>query len=89
MEFLSPVEHIVLTFVMLNICMHHTPVNLQYSSCKHAFSNIAEKLWILIRWLRQKPADLDLQCFQKIINSRSALQGIKTFIDILFLYYLR
>ena len=41
---LSPVEHMVLTFVMLNICMHHTRVNLLYSSncCKHAFSNIAE-----------------------------------------------
>ena len=22
-------------------------------------------VWILIRWLRQKPADLDLQCFEK------------------------
>ena len=22
-------------------------------------------MWILIRWLRQKPADLDLQCFEK------------------------
>ena len=21
-------------------------------------------MWILIRWLRQKPADLDLQCFK-------------------------
>ena len=28
--------------------------------------------WILIRWLRQKPADLDLQCFQKGIRSGSA-----------------
>ena len=26
-------------------------------------------MWIMIRWLRQKPADLDLQCFKnKNIN---------------------
>ena len=24
-----------------------------------------EKLWILISWLHQKPADLDLHCFRK------------------------
>ena len=27
-------------------------------------------MWILIRWLRQKPADKDLQCFKKKNNSR-------------------
>ena len=25
-------------------------------------------VWILIRWFCQKPADRDLQCFQKRIN---------------------
>ena len=30
--------------------------------------------WILIRWLHQKPAILDLQCFQKRINPVSAGQ---------------
>ena len=33
-------------------------------------------MWILIRWLRQKPADLDLQCFQNRINLDSAGQGL-------------
>ena len=36
-------------------------------------------VWILIRWLRwphQKPADLDLQCFQRKIKLGSALQGL-------------
>ena len=33
-------------------------------------------MWILIRWLRQKPADLDLQCFQKTINPGSVEQGL-------------
>ena len=27
-----------------------------------------EKVWILISWLHQKPADLDLHCFQKSIK---------------------
>ena len=31
--------------------------------------SIREKRWILSRWLRQKPVDLDLQCFQKRITS--------------------
>ena len=30
-------------------------------------------VWILIRWLHQKPADLDLNCFQKKDKSRSTL----------------
>ena len=29
-------------------------------------------MWSLVRQLRQKPADLDLQCFQKRINPGSA-----------------
>ena len=33
-------------------------------------------MWILIRWLCQKPADLDLQCLQKRINPVSAGQGL-------------
>ena len=32
-------------------------------------------MWILIRWLHQKPADWDLQCFYKRINLVSAGQG--------------
>ena len=30
------------------------------------FQSMRKTVWILIRWLRQKPADLDLQCFQNI-----------------------
>ena len=32
-------------------------------------------MWILIKWLRQKSADLDLHCFQNRINQSSAAQG--------------
>ena len=32
-------------------------------------------VWILIRWLHQKAADLDLQCFLKIKRGCSALSG--------------
>ena len=33
-------------------------------------------MWILIRWLRKKPADLDLHCFKKnSINPGSTEQG--------------
>ena len=31
---------------------------------------------ILIRWPRQKPADLDLRCFLKLIYIDSAEQGL-------------
>ena len=34
-------------------------------------------MWILIRWLRQKPADLDLQCFKKRIKPDSAGQWLQ------------
>ena len=33
-------------------------------------------VWILIRWLHQKSADLDLQCFLNRIKLGSALQGL-------------
>ena len=46
------------------------------------FQSEWKTVWILIRWLRQKPADLDLQCFQKRINPHSAGQGL---IDMKFL----
>ena len=32
-------------------------------------------VWNLIRWLRQKQADIDLPCFQKRINQGTAGQG--------------
>ena len=63
-----------LTIVMLSDFMCYTedlpnfyPVYLQHCSCKHVFSEW-KTVWILIRWLHQKPADLDPQCFQKRIN---------------------
>ena len=34
-------------------------------------------MWILIRWLRQNPADADPQCFQKTINLGLALYRVK------------
>ena len=39
-------------------------------------------MWVLIRWLRQKPADLDLQCFQKRINEGLAGQGLTLELEI-------
>ena len=33
-------------------------------------------LWVSIRWLHQKSADLNLQCFQKRIHLDSAGQGL-------------
>ena len=37
---------------------------MKHSNYKHIFSEW-KTVWILIRWLHQKPADLDLQCFKK------------------------
>ena len=34
-------------------------------------------MWILISWLPQKPADLDLHYFHTMINMDSAGQGLK------------
>ena len=36
------------------------------------FLSEMKTVWILIRWLHQKPSDLDLHCFQNKINSGSA-----------------
>ena len=41
------------------------------------FQSEWKTVWILIIWLHQKPADLDLQCFQKRINHGSAGQSVK------------
>ena len=39
------------------------------------FQSEWKTVWILIRWLHEKPADLDLQYFQNRINLGSAGQG--------------
>ena len=58
--------------------MYYTPpqflswINLLHNPEIKAF--IAATVWILIRQLHLKPADLDLQCFQKRINLGSAGQ---------------
>ena len=38
--------------------------------------NAKKTLWILIRWLRLKPADKDLQCSENRIYPGSARQGL-------------
>ena len=38
-------------------------------------------MWILIRWLCQKPADLDLQGFLKLIYQIQQDKGLFTFTD--------
>ena len=40
-------------------------------------------MWILIRWLHQKPADQDLQCFHNGINLCSAGQGLNSRVKLL------
>ena len=47
---------------------------------------MCKTVWILIRWLLQKPADLDLHCFQKWIGLGSALQRLTLFTHISFSY---
>ena len=65
---------VIITFVMLNIlCTTLLPnfilFNPQHSTSLY-FRSEWKSVWILVRWLHQKPADLDLQCykFQKRIN---------------------
>ena len=41
------------------------------------FQSIWKTVWIQIRWLHQKPSDLDLQCFQKWTNLGSAGKWLK------------
>ena len=56
-----------LTLVMLNyIFMYYTPP--QFLPCPVVSMYFQSKwgtVWILIRWLCQKSADVDLHCFQK------------------------
>ena len=47
------------------------------------FQSQWKTVWILIRWLLQKPSDLDLQCFQKRINLGSTGQGLR-YINVCF-----
>ena len=59
------------THVRLNIlCTTLLPVVSMHSQSEW------KTVWILIRWLHQKPADLDLQCFQKRINPGSGGQEL-------------
>ena len=44
------------------------------------FQSEWKTVWILIRGLPQKPADLDLQCFQKRINPDSAGQVLMRYL---------
>ena len=37
----------------------------------------SQTVLMMIRWHHQKPAHLDLQCYQKWINPVSAIQGLK------------
>ena len=47
--------------MLISFTFYTPSVYLQHSSC---FRSEWETVWILIRWLCEKPADLDLQCFQ-------------------------
>ena len=41
------------------------------------FQSEWKTVWILIRWFRQKPADLDQHCLRKTINLGSTGQGLR------------
>ena len=53
------------------------PVNQQLSSCIHVFSINGKTATILISWLHNKPADLDLHCFLRWVNLLSVEQELK------------
>ena len=58
---------------MRNIFTYFTPPIFILLTCSIPvtsmnFRSERKTVWILIRWLHQKPADLDLQCFHKGIN---------------------
>ena len=60
------VRNVILS--MLNSIMHYTPTNFITLTCYiQVISLYVQTEWkivcILVRWFRQKPADLDLQCF--------------------------
>ena len=50
-------------FIPANM-QHSDSCNMQPSSCKYTLTE-HKTVWILIRWLNQKSADLDVQCFQE------------------------
>ena len=72
------IDELDITHVMLLHKLLHNfyPVNLQHFSFKHVFSTRVETVWILIRWLHQKPSDLDPHGFQIRINLGSLRQGL-------------
>ena len=62
----------MLTLIMLDIFMYYTPphfffrINLQDSIYKHVFTDSVEPDQLA----SEKPADLDLRCFQNMIYAR-------------------
>ena len=50
--------------------------NTQVSSCKYTLTE-HKTVWILIRWLNQKSADLDAQCFQETEKCWFSKTGVK------------
>ena len=58
--------------------LHSSPIFiLQHSSCKHVFSNRVENTVDPDQMaISQKPTDLDLQWFQRWINTISTGQGL-------------
>ena len=90
--FCHAVDQIVFNHSHAKYFMYYNiyPVNLQYSNYKHVFSIRVKKLWILIRWLHQKSADLDLHCFQKQMDLGSAgqLSGRALPFQFFLLYFL-
>ena len=66
----------LIVIFMLSIYMYDSPTNFYCVNLEAFFSIRVETVWILVRWLHQKPADLDLQCFKKRINLGSVGQAI-------------
>ena len=75
--FLSKIGKMSQNFSSAAVVIGALRVNLQHGPVVSMHLHAEWKtVLIQISWLHQKPADLDLQCFQKRINSGSAGQGL-------------
>ena len=73
--------HQIVILDKLNICMFKTPPKCFSIPFISMYLQAEWKtVWILIRWLCQKPAELDLQCLYKMIYPSSAGQELTIFI---------
>ena len=63
------------------------PIHFHIPNVSMYFHSEWKTVWILIRWLHQKPSDQNLQCFQKRINLCSAGEGLNYFCLVLLCFH--